>query len=240
MTHSYGSRSGNVTELASKYVPSAIPKLMGTAGNTVRDDEYVNRSYNVFHLGEGPSNIPAEVGTLSVPLRDDKYLEAVPVMKRVIADLKAQKGWEFPGLISLRFVKGTDILLADKEDVCKFEIILTGESTFIQKQAQTYMDAFFEALDKRFPGDVRAHFGHTGPQSAERPEGRRQTARAVPRRPRNRGLPLRPLHRSTRATGPTRHIRDPRQRRTTPRHPRARQPRPESRGLVHVTMLVPD
>jgi hypothetical protein len=160
---------GSVFEFASRHVPEAIPLLVGSAGSTARDREYVNRSYNVFHLGEGPSSIPSEVGTLSVPLHGDMYLEAAHVMKQVMAQLKAEKGWEFPGLISLRFVKGTDILLADNEDVCKFEVILSGDSEFIQRQAQAYMDAFFAALDKRFPGKVRAHFGHLVPAQLKGP-----------------------------------------------------------------------
>lgn len=160
---------GKAFEFASEHLPVAVPALVHAAGGAVRDSEYVNRSYNVFHLGEGPSSIPSEVGTLSVPLRGDMYLEAVQIMKRVIAQLKVEKGWRFPGLISLRFVKGTDILLADGEDVCKFEVILSGKSEFIQRQAQAYMDAFFRALDERFPGLVRAHFGHMVPTQLKGP-----------------------------------------------------------------------
>lgn len=161
---------GRLFEFASKHAPGAVPRLVGSALDVLPDDAYVNRSYNVFHLGEGPSRIPSETGTLSVPLRGDMYLQAIDVMKQVMAELKATKGWEFPGLISLRFVKGTNILLADDEDVCKFEVILSGRSEFIQQQAQTYMDAFFAALDKRFPGEVRAHFGHIVPSQLQGPE----------------------------------------------------------------------
>jgi FAD/FMN-containing dehydrogenase len=174
---------GKVFEFASEHVPGAIPKLVGAAGATATDREYVNRSYNVFHLGEGPSNIPSEVGTLSVPLRGDMYLEAVEVMKQVMAKFRAEKGWEFPGLISLRFVKGTDILLADNEDVCKFEIILSGESEFIQRQAQAYVDAFYAALDERFPGLVRAHFGHMIPAQLKGPDAARKLRELFPADP---------------------------------------------------------
>jgi hypothetical protein len=55
----------------------------------------------------------------------------------------------------MRFVAGSKAMLADHEDVCRFEIIYTAGTRYAPDQMREYEDALFE----RFGGDVRPHWG---------------------------------------------------------------------------------
>jgi len=137
-----------------KLFPSAIPSLIDNAMNTLVKKVYIDRSFNVFNIGEGQSRIPAVSGTIFVPLEDDKYLKALDIIHNVAKDFAAHKKYE-TSPASMRFVKGSRALLSNPKDFCAFECIFTSTTL----HAQEMIDAFDVALHKEFGNEVRAHWG---------------------------------------------------------------------------------
>jgi hypothetical protein len=122
------------------------------------------RSYNVFNIGDGANQVPAQSATLSVPLRGDEYLRAMDVI-RATAKKFADEHHQFQnGPISMRFVKASNALLGDPEDVCKFEIIFEGNDEHAQKLAKQMTRAYYDALYAALGKDVRVHFGQLTPE----------------------------------------------------------------------------
>ena len=137
-----------------KLFPSAIPWLNDQAMNTLIDKEYVDRSFNVFNVGEGTNRIPACMGTIYVPLENDMYLDAVDVIQAVAKQFAARRKYE-TGPVSMRFIKSTKALLGCPKDYCGFECIFTASTLHIQEM----IDAYDLALYQKFGHEVRAHWG---------------------------------------------------------------------------------
>jgi len=143
-----------IPEVAHKLAPDSVPELLDLGMKSIRDDAFEGRSYNVFNIGQGQNSIPALSSEPSVPLRDDLYLQALDVILQQAAAF-AREGKHHTGPLSMRFVARSGALLADPEDVCRFEIIFTAGTRY----AASLMRAYEDALWVRFAGDVRLHWG---------------------------------------------------------------------------------
>jgi hypothetical protein len=118
------------------------------------DRSFEGRSYNVFNIGDGANRIPALSAEPSVPVRNDLYLKALDVILERAAHF-AEKGMMHTGPLSMRFVAGSEQMLADPEAVCRFEVIFTAHTRHAALLMRDYEDSLFE----RFGGDVRPHWG---------------------------------------------------------------------------------
>lgn len=137
-----------------KIAPQATPSLLDSALNTLVDDAYIDRSFNVFNLGHGTSEIPAFAGSIYVPLENDDYLQALDIIRDVAARFARRKIYE-TAPFSMRFMRGIRAMLGCPKDYCSFEFIFTGANT----HAQEMIDAYEEALRQKFGNEVRTHWG---------------------------------------------------------------------------------
>jgi L-gulono-1,4-lactone dehydrogenase len=169
-THLHGAVSAIndvVLEVAPKMAVKSVDSLLSMM---VDPDGYVGRSYNVFNIGDGPNQLPAQSATLSVPLEGDQYLEAMNIIRETAQRFAREKGEYQTGPISLRFVKGSTALLGDPVDVCKFEIIFSGNDKGDQRLARELTQAYDTALRARFGPGVRVHLGQLQPNETDGPE----------------------------------------------------------------------
>lgn len=152
-------------ELATAIAPRLIPRVLDHSLKQMKDlNGYTQRSYKVFNVGEGANSIPAQSGTCSVPLRDDLWLQAVGVIRDVARSAARERKEYQTGPISLRFVRGSRILLADPVDVCKFELIFGGDNERVRALAERQVRQYYLALCARFGADVRLHWGQLIPK----------------------------------------------------------------------------
>ena len=150
-------------EVVARLRPQLLPRFIDSSLASLPDPSYVQRSYKVFNIGQGANHIPAQSGTLSVPLRDDHWLDAIDVIRTTARRLADEARTYQTGPIALRFVRGSEILLADPEDVCKFEVIFGGDNNHVQALSRTVVKAYYDALYAVFGGDVRLHWGQLIP-----------------------------------------------------------------------------
>jgi FAD/FMN-containing dehydrogenase len=137
-----------------KIIPQATPSLLDSALNTLVDDAYIDRSFNVFNLGHGTSEIPAFAGSIYIPLENDDYLQALDIIRDVAARFAKRRIYE-TAPFSMRFMRGIPAMLGCPKDYCSFEFIFTGANT----HAQEMIDAYEEALRQKFGNEVRTHWG---------------------------------------------------------------------------------
>lgn len=172
LTENFGKLASDASKLVEKLIPSSIPGVVDAGMNTLGDDHYINRSYNVYNIGDGANQLPAQSGTLSVPLKNDEYLKAMDVIKAVAAKMAAQGKYE-DGPISIRFKKGLappeGSLLGDREDRAEFELIFSGDDPKAQANAKEFVNAYYDALHAAFGDDVGVHFGQLYPDGAQDP-----------------------------------------------------------------------
>lgn len=143
-------------DLIVKIAPSATPGLIDSAMDTLIDAAYTDRSFNVFNIGDGANQLPALSGTIYIPLSSDDYLAALDIIHATAAQYVKSHHRYATGPTSMRFVKGTKAFLGCDEDVCGFEFIFTGSTTY----ALEMVEAYERALRERFGGaKVRAHWG---------------------------------------------------------------------------------
>ena len=134
--------------------PKANPWLIDRAISTLVDASYIERSFNVYNVGEGQNEIPALSGTIFIPLENDMYLEALDVILAVAKQFASRGKYE-TAPVSMRFVQKTQSLLGCPKDFCGFECIFTAST----KHAKEMIDAYDQALRQKFNGDVRPHWG---------------------------------------------------------------------------------
>lgn len=159
---------GTVNDVSNELFPSKAPKQVDRLLEMMNDPGgFVGRSYTVFNIGDGANQLPAQSATLSVPISGDDYLEAMDVMRETAKAYAAQHGEYQTGPISLRFVKGGAAALGDGVDVCKFEIIFSGNDKADRAHAKALTEAYAKALTARFGNDVRFHFGQLVPESLD-------------------------------------------------------------------------
>jgi len=175
LTDHLGKLVGDVHELVKDLVPKSVVPMVDAAIDALVDGQYTQRSYNVFNIGDGANHLPAQSATLSVPLRGDTYLKAMDIMRRTADQFAKEHGQYQTGPISLRFVKGSRASLGDPEDVCKFELIFSGNGAEDQKLAKALTEKYYAALHRELGNDVRFHWGQIPPESGQSP----QTLRAA-------------------------------------------------------------
>jgi hypothetical protein len=161
---------GAYTDVSNELFPSKAPKQVDRLLQMMEDPGgFIGRSYTVFNIGDGANQLPAQSATLSVPLAGDDYLEAMNVLRETAKAYAAQHGQYQTGPISMRFVKGGSAALGDGVDVCKFEVIFSGNDAADREHAQALTEAYAKALTARFGNDVRFHFGQLVPPSLDSP-----------------------------------------------------------------------
>ncbi len=170
LTDFFGQALGGVNEVLKDLVPGSAVPLVDAAMDALVDGQYTQRSYNVFNIGDGANLMAAQSATLSVPLRDDEYLKAMDIMRRTAAEFSREHGQYQTGPISLRFVKGSRASLGDPEDVCKFELIFSGNGAEDQALAKALTEKYYAALYAELGDDVRFHFGQLPPESGQSTE----------------------------------------------------------------------
>lgn len=149
---------GGTSAAVARLVPKATPWLIDQGMKILPDEEYVQRSYNVFNIGDGANAIPALAASIFVPLRDDLYLKALDVLRETAAAF-ADEGKYQTAPLSLRFVKGSQAALGMNEDVASFEIIFAEGTPHASEMTAAYYAALRTAL-----GDaVRYHWGQHSP-----------------------------------------------------------------------------
>lgn len=146
---------GWTAEKLTRLLPAATPKVVDQALATLEDPVYVQRSYNVFNIGDGANAIPALSGTLYVPLAGDRYLKALQIFRDTARAFAEKEGRYQTGPLSMRFVRGSEAMLAAGEDVCSFEIIFAGGTP----HAEAMMKAYLDALTAELGGEVTFHWG---------------------------------------------------------------------------------
>ncbi|KAH9204702.1 hypothetical protein DL95DRAFT_495037 [Leptodontidium sp. 2 PMI_412] len=149
--------------------PKLTPWVIDRALDTLVDKEYEDRSFNVFHNGNGQNKIPALIGTIFVPVEGDKWIQAIETIQEV-ARTYAERNQFVTAPASVRFIKASRALLGVPKDCCSFEFTYTGRTGY----AQEIMDAFDVALKERFgEGEVWYHWG----QMMKDPEAKEVRAR---------------------------------------------------------------
>jgi FAD/FMN-containing dehydrogenase len=148
-----------------KLIPSATPGLIDGAMSSLIDDAYVDRSFNVFNVGDGTNQIPALAATIYVPIADDGYLTALDLVRGAAAKFaKARNRYE-TGPASMRFVKAAKAMLAPDVDVCSFEFIFTGSTTYALDMVEAYEAALKDGLGE---ANVKVHWGQLVGQGTHR------------------------------------------------------------------------
>lgn len=121
-----------------KIAPRSTPRLIDNAMDTLIDDAYVDRSFNVFNVGDGTNQIPALAATIYIPIVSDDYLTALDLIRTAAAQFAERRNRYGTGPASMRFVKGTKAMLACDVDVCSFEFIFTGSTTYALEMVEAY------------------------------------------------------------------------------------------------------
>jgi len=159
---------GTYTDVANELFPADAPKQVDRLLEMMPDPGgFIGRSYTVFNIGDGANELPAQSATISVPLKNDEYLDAMNVLRDTAKQYAAEHGQYQTGPISLRFVKASKALLGDPVDVCKFEIIFSGNDKADQQHAKELTAAYAKALTAKFGNDVRFHFGQLAPEGLD-------------------------------------------------------------------------
>lgn len=90
-------------------------------------------------------------------------LGAIDVVRDVARCEASQRRHYQTGPISLRFVRGSDIMLADPEDVCKFEFIFGGDTNHVNALTHDLMRAHYTGLYNKLGSNIRFHWGQVIP-----------------------------------------------------------------------------
>jgi FAD binding domain/D-arabinono-1,4-lactone oxidase len=134
--------------------PKITPSLIDRALDSLVDDAYIDRSFNVFNNGAGENRIPALAGSIFIPLENDAWLDALDIIYETAKAFAARNMHE-TGPASMRFIKGTKAQLGCPRDYCSFEFIFTGKT----KWADEVVAGYDLALRARFGNEVRTHWG---------------------------------------------------------------------------------
>jgi hypothetical protein len=173
-----------VLELIERVFPQEVPYLINSSIESLPNPEgYVQRSYNVFNIGDATNQLPSLSATMSVPLRADLWLNALDIIRQT-SEALLQHGVVESAPIALRFVAGSTALLADPEAVCKFEFIFGGNDEWTQQKSSTLIAAHYQALRSKLGNDVHLHFGQlipTGTMDQPDADGKLPIELAFPR-----------------------------------------------------------
>jgi hypothetical protein len=151
-----------------KICPCVTPRLIDSSMNTLIDNAYTDRSFNVFNVGEGTNKIPALAASIYIPLASDDFLKALDLIRAAAAKFAKPRNRYETGPASMRFVKGTQALLGCDVDVCSFEFIFTASTKYALELVEAYEAALREGLG---PDKVRVHWGQLTGKGTERGKG---------------------------------------------------------------------
>lgn len=142
--------------------PSKIKETLNTAVEALRDDDFTDKSYRVFHIGEA-NDIPAISSEFAVPVEHDAYLAAIDRLIAVAAQVGKEEKLYLTVPVAVRFVKSTRAFLSpmNGRDTCMLEVIaLAGV-----KNSERIMERIERALESF---QVRPHWGQINHISKER------------------------------------------------------------------------
>ncbi|KAI9763843.1 MAG: hypothetical protein M1839_006126 [Geoglossum umbratile] len=151
-----------------KIAPGSTPNLIDSAMDTTIDDAYVDRSFNVFNVGDGTNQIPALAATIYIPIASDDYLTALDIIRSAAREFAKRRNRYETAPASMRFVKGTKAMMGCDVDVCSFEFIFTGNTTYALEMVEAYEAALRAGLGA---GKVKAHWGQLVGEGTKRGEG---------------------------------------------------------------------
>ncbi|KAH0562439.1 hypothetical protein GP486_002878 [Trichoglossum hirsutum] len=151
-----------------KLTPFLTPSLIDSSMDTLIDDAYIDRSFNVFNVGDGTNQLPALAASIYVPVASDAYLTGLDLVRSAAANFVKSRHRYETGPASMRFVKGTAATLGCGVDVCSFEFIFTGSTTYALEMVEAYEAALKEGLGAK---EVRVHWGQLVGEGVRRREG---------------------------------------------------------------------
>ena len=133
--------------------------------DTLIDDAYIDRSFNVFNVGDGTNKIPALAASIYIPIASDDYLKALDLIRAAAAQFSKRRNRYETGPASMRFVKGTKAMLGCDVDVCSFEFIFTATTAYALEMVEAYEAALRDGLG---PEKVKMHWGQLVGKGLER------------------------------------------------------------------------
>jgi len=148
-----------------KIVPCYVPRLIDSTMDTLIDDAYIDRSFNVFNVGDGTNKIPALAASIYIPIASDDYLKALDLIRAAAAKFSKRRNRYETGPASMRFVKGTKAMLGCDVDVCSFEFIFTATTAYALEMVEAYEAALRDGLG---PEKVKVHWGQLVGKGLER------------------------------------------------------------------------
>lgn len=151
-----------------KIAPRATPGLIDSAMDTLIDDAYTDRSFNVFNVGDGTNQLPALSASIYVPVASDDYLTALDLIRTAAARFAKTRNRYETAPASMRFVKGTKAMLGCDVDVCSFECIFTGSTTYALEMVEAYEAALRDGLGAE---KVKVHWGQLVGKGVKRGKG---------------------------------------------------------------------
>jgi hypothetical protein len=151
-----------------KIAPSRVPKLIDSTMDTLIDNAYEDRSFNVFNVGDGTNRIPALAASIYIPIASDDYLKALDIIRDAATKFSKKRKRYQTGPASMRFVKGTKAMLGCDVDVCSFEFIFTASSTYALEMMEAYESALRDGLG---PEKVKVHWGQMVGKGLHRGDG---------------------------------------------------------------------
>ncbi|MCB2204737.1 FAD-binding protein [bacterium] len=141
--------------------PSKIKNTLNSAIGALEDDDYTEKSYRVFHIGEA-NDIPVLSSEFAVPVERDMYIRAIEILFETAEKLGREEHLYLTVPLAVRFVHATDALLSpqNRRDTCMLEVIgLKGVKNTVR-----IMAAIEEALRQV---DVRPHWGQLNHMQAK-------------------------------------------------------------------------
>jgi hypothetical protein len=136
--------------------------------DTLIDKEYVDRSFNVFNVGDGTNQIPAIAASIYIPIASDDYLKALDLIRDAARKFSKDRKQYQTGPASMRFVKGTKAMMGCDVDVCSFEFIFTASTTYASEMMEAYEAALRDGLGRE---KVKVHWGQLIGKGVHRGEG---------------------------------------------------------------------
>ena len=133
--------------------PSKIKETLNAAIAALQDDDYTDKSYKVFHIGEA-NDILAISSEFAVPVDQDAYIAAIDRLLAVAEQMGEEKNLYLTVPLAVRFVKATSALLSpmNRRDTCMLEVIALADV----KRSRRIMERIEEALAAHA---VRPHWG---------------------------------------------------------------------------------
>jgi L-gulono-1,4-lactone dehydrogenase len=132
-------------KLLSTFWPSKIKNTLSSAIDALKDDDYTEQSFKVFHIGDA-NEIRVFSAEYAVPVENDTWIAAIDRLMDVAERIGRDKRLYLTVPVAVRFVKGTRTLLSPMygRDTCMLEVIgLRGvkDTPFILGQIENALHA---------------------------------------------------------------------------------------------------